>query len=74
MSWPGHQGTGPGAPRPVNQLRRDNRTEQAADAQGQPVGAVKKPQDLTGDQRSTTLAGIATTNKDLFWVFQIKAQ
>lgn len=56
-----------------NELRRTGRAEQAASLKGSRWALVKNPQDLTGEQH-TTLASIATTNKDLYRAYLLKEQ
>ncbi len=54
-------------------LRGHGKHAQARQFKGARWALMKNPEDLTGEQR-TTLAGIATTNKDLYRAYLLKEQ
>ncbi|MGH3902356.1 MAG: transposase [Pseudonocardiaceae bacterium] len=56
-----------------NQLRREEKTDQATALKGSRWALLKNPPDLTGDQR-TTVAMIAKTNIPLYRAYLLKEQ
>ena len=56
-----------------NQLRRDDKTDQAHALKNSRWALLKNPPELTGDQR-TTMATIATTNHRLYRAYLLKEQ